>query len=517
MKLWNRSGMLAMAVVAAACSASAQEWEPLVKGDSLDGWTQRGGNATYEVKDGVVIGRTAPAQKENAFLCTDQTWSDFELEMEFKVDEGLNSGVQVRSNSDPAYKKGRVHGYQVEIDPSPRNFTGAIYDEARRAVFLKDLKDNEPARSAFKHGEWNKMYISCRGDIMKTKINGVDAVTVNDSMTSSGFIALQVHGVKTTAPLEVRWRNIRIKDWDKVAITKWESDSPFGDYEGKFADGSPLVAQVTDLGDGRFHASFMTGFETTGSKIGEADGRAETTGTVGFKGDAISGIIDNKTFTGTRADGVAFDLKPVKRWSPTLGAKAPEGATVLFDGSSLNEWQKADGSPVGWKIAENATMQIVPKTGTIETKKQFGDMELHLEFRTSLMPYARGQQRSNSGVYLQGSYEVQVLDSYSLPLADNECGGIYKVGTPKLNMSFPPLQWQTYDISFTAARWDGDKKTENARISVKHNGFLIQDNVELPDATGGAKYKGEPNHPAPLQLQEHGNEVQFQNIWVAQK
>ncbi len=517
MNRWNRSGLLAAVIMVAAGCSTAQDWEPLVKGDTLEGWTQRGGNATYEVKDGVIIGRTAPAQKENAFLCTDKTWSDFELELEFKVDEGLNSGVQVRSNSDPAYKDGRVHGYQVEIDPSPRSYTGGIYDEGRRGVFLQDLKDNEEARKAFKQGEWNKMYVSCRGDNIKTSINGVDAASVHDSMTTSGFIALQVHGVTSTTPLEVRWRNIRIKDWVKVPITRWESDSPFGDYEGNLAGGTPLVAQVIDLGDGRYKAVFRSGFETTEPPLAEAEGRKETTGTVIFKSAAGTGQIKNGTFSGTNASGETYELKATKRQSPSLEAKAPEGATVLFNGSGLDEWQKTDGSPVGWKIADNGAMQIVPGSGTIETKKPFGDAELHLEFRTSLMPYARGQERANSGVYMQGSYEVQVLDSYALPPADNECGGIYKVGKPKLNMTYPPLQWQTYDVSFKAARWDGGKKTENARISVKHNGVLIQDNVELPDATGGAKYKGEPNHPAPLQLQEHRNEVQFRNIWVSQK
>src|SRR5690606_1813000 len=111
----------------------------------------------------------------------------------------------------------------------------------------------------------------------------------------------------------------------------------------------------------------------------------------------------------------------------------------------------------------DGAMEVVTKGAHInhETKETFTDMELHLEFRTPLMPFARGQQRGNSGVYIQGSYEVQVLDSYALEGLDNECGGIYKVGAPRVNMAFPPLDWQTYDISFKAARWDGDRKVEN--------------------------------------------------------
>lgn len=491
----------------------AQEWEPLVKGDTLDGWTQRGGNASYTVKDGVITGQTAPGQKKNAFLCTNETWHNFDLELEFKVDPELNSGVQIRSESKPDYKNGVVHGYQVEIDPSPRAYTGGIYDESRRG-WLKDLKDNPEAQKAFRPNDWNRLTISARGDSIKTKINGVDAVQINDSMTTRGFIALQVHSTKTTAPMTVQWRNIRLQDWDKVAITKWESDSPFGDYEGKTSDGTPLVGQVIDLGAGRYHAKFIPGFNETHKVLAEVDGTRDVDGVVNFQSDKISGKIKDGTFAGKLAEGGDFNLKYTTRKSPTLGAKAPDGAVVLFDGSSLDAWQTAKGAPIGWKIADNGAMQIVPNSGTIESKEHFEDMQLHLEFRTSLMPFARGQQRANSGVYIQGSYEVQVLDSFGLKGADNECGGIYKVGAPKVNAAYPPLQWQTYDIDFTAAKWDGDNKTANARVTVKHNGVVVQDNIEIPDATGGAKYKGEPKHPGPLMLQDHHNEIQFRNIWV---
>jgi len=497
-----RFATLASAILIFTGCAGAQEWQPLVKGDSLEGWVKRGGNATYEAKDGMIIGRTAPG-KQNTFLCTEKTYGDFDLELEFKVDPQLNSGVQIRSESKPDYKEGRVHGYQAEIDPSPRSWTGGIYDEGRRGKYLADLSQNEEARKAFKQGEWNKLFISARGNTIRTRINDVDAVEVKDDMTSRGFIALQVHAVPSTQTetLEVRFRNVRIQDWDHVKDSTWESSSPFGDYEGKFADGKPLVAMVWDKGDGQFHTVFKDSFESK-DIISETDGALEKS--------------PESPLVGEIPDRGAFELKPVQRKSPTLGAKAPEGATVLFDGTSLDNWQTVDGRPSLWKIAENGAMEVVSqkKHTNHETKQGFGDMELHLEFRTSLMPYARGQQRANSGVYIQGSYEVQVLDSYALGGKDNECGGIYKVGAPAVNMAYPPLQWQTYDISFKAAKWDGDKKTENARITVKHNGVVIHDNIELPEATGGAKYKGEPNHPAPLVLQDHGDKIQFRNIWV---
>lgn len=502
----------ALMTLALAGTGCAQEWENLVKGDTLEGWVQRGGNATYTVKDGVITGETAPGQQKNAFLCTERTWRDFELELEFKVDPKLNSGVQVRSNSDPAYRDGAVHGYQVEIDPSERSWTGGIYDESRRG-WLANLADNEDGRNAFRQNEWNKLYVSARGDTIRTRLNDVDAVSLNDNMTSRGFIALQVHSTRSTETMRIQFRNIRLKDWDKVAITHWESESPFGDYRGQLTGGSPLVAQVIDLGAGRFRAKFLNGFDDTKNVLAEADGEGED-GVVRFESDVISGEIKDKKFTGKKADGTMFSLDYVERESPTLGAEAPEGAVVLFDGSGLGAWQKADGGEIGWKIADNGSMQVVPRTGTIESREAFGDMEMHLEFRLPLMPFARGQERANSGVYVQGSYEVQVLDSYGLEGADNEAGGIYQVGAPLINAAFPPLQWQAYDITFRAARWDGDRKTENARITVKHNGVLVQDNIELPDATGGAKYKGEPKHPGPIMLQDHRNEIQFRNIWV---
>lgn len=221
-----KMSMRLVATVAVLCWASvaaAEDWKPLFDGKSLDGWTQRGGQAKYRVEDGAIVGTSVP-NTPNSFLCTNKDYGDFVLELEFKVDKELNSGVQFRSQYlDEAREveymgkkikepKQRVFGYQCEIDPSPRAYSAGIYDESRRG-WLKDLKDNEAARKAFKPGEWNKFRIECQGDSIKTFINDVPAVDIKDGLTPKGFIALQVHGVgKREEPLEVRWRNVRIQE-----------------------------------------------------------------------------------------------------------------------------------------------------------------------------------------------------------------------------------------------------------------------------------------------------------------
>ncbi|MHC4912029.1 MAG: 3-keto-disaccharide hydrolase [Planctomycetota bacterium] len=211
-----RCAVLIVAVVC-GCTTTGQlrrvddeSWEHLFDGKTLNGWIQRGGSARYFVGDGVIVGASVP-NTPNSFLCTEKMYSDFVLELDFKVDTGLNSGVQIRSNSLKEYKNGRVHGYQVEIDPSDRAYSGGIYDEARRG-WLNDLKDNEAARRAFKSGQWNHFRIEAVRDSIKTWINGVAAADLVDSTTKTGFIGLQVHSTESKEPLYVRWRNIRIID-----------------------------------------------------------------------------------------------------------------------------------------------------------------------------------------------------------------------------------------------------------------------------------------------------------------
>lgn len=207
-------------------AADEPAWQSLFDGKTLEGWNQRGGAAKYKVEGDEIVGQSVP-NTSNSFLCTNRDYGDFILELEFKVDPALNSGVQIRSQCfDEPHKvshegkektipAGRVHGYQVEIDPSDRAWTAGIYDEGRRG-WLNDLKDNAAARQAFKQGEWNQVRVECRGDSIKTWLNGVPAADLKDGMTPSGLIALQVHGVGArTEPMEVRWRKLRIQELGK--------------------------------------------------------------------------------------------------------------------------------------------------------------------------------------------------------------------------------------------------------------------------------------------------------------
>ena len=217
-------GYLALFATAIA-AADDTAGTALFDGKTLSGWTQHGGKAKYRVENDEIVGTSVP-NTSNSFLCTDKQYGDFILTLDFKVDKTLNSGVQIRSQvfdkpttfeqdgKTKTVPAGRVHGYQVEIDPSDRAWSAGIYDEGRRG-WLNDLKNNEPARKAFKQGEWNTFKIECRGDAIKTWLNGVPAADLKDGMTPKGLIALQVHGVgERTEPLEVRWRNIRIQELD---------------------------------------------------------------------------------------------------------------------------------------------------------------------------------------------------------------------------------------------------------------------------------------------------------------
>ncbi len=188
----------------------APEWKPLFNGKNLEGWEQLNGKAKYEVEDGVIVGTTVEGSA-NSFLCTEKDYSDFELQFDVKVDPRMNSGVQIRSQSLENYKNGRVHGYQVEIDPSDRAWSGGIYDEARRG-WLSDLKDNEEGRKAFKNNEWNTYRVLCYNDMIMTWVNGVPTAMLEDDMTKEGFIALQVHSFRGDTPAQVRWKNIKIRD-----------------------------------------------------------------------------------------------------------------------------------------------------------------------------------------------------------------------------------------------------------------------------------------------------------------
>jgi hypothetical protein len=196
----------------------------------------------------------------------------------------------------------------------------------------------------------------------------------------------------------------------------------------------------------------------------------------------------------------------------TLGAKPPEDAIVLFDGKDLSSWTARDGkSHAPWPV-QDGVMTVAPRKRAIMTKESFGDFELHLEFNVPYMPEAKGQARGNSGVFLGGIYELQVLDSYGLTLQNDDCGAIYKQVIPAVNACKPPLQWQTYDVRFQKARREGDKVVKKARVTVVQNGITTIDNKEISPTAGGAD--NAEGDDGPLLLQDHHNEVQYRNIWL---
>jgi len=201
---------LLLAVPTASQAADSRGWTQLFNGKNLDGWQQKNGLAKYEAKDGCIVGTSVP-NSPNSFLCTKKDYGDFELEFEVKVDAELNSGVQIRSHSLTNYQNGRVHGYQVEI--AVGGFSGGIYDEARRGKFLNADEPTDAIRALLKKDAWNQYRVVCQGDRIQTWVNGVKVTDLKDDMTHSGFIGLQVHGVgNRTDPLEVRWRNLRLRE-----------------------------------------------------------------------------------------------------------------------------------------------------------------------------------------------------------------------------------------------------------------------------------------------------------------
>ena len=228
--LTQTSVLAFLTLVSSAFSTQAGEdgFVKLFDGKTLDGFEQHGGKAKYTVEDGEIVGTSVP-KTSNSFLCTKKPYSDFILELEFKVDPLLNSGIQIRSEvfdketviklrggKERKIPADRVHGYQVEIDPSARAWSAGIYDESRRG-WLYNLKGDKhtAAREAFKQNEWNHYRIEAIGDSIKTWINKVPAADLKDGMTPKGLIALQVHGVGNDAKKigkQVRWRNIRIKE-----------------------------------------------------------------------------------------------------------------------------------------------------------------------------------------------------------------------------------------------------------------------------------------------------------------
>jgi hypothetical protein len=294
------------------------------------------------------------------------------------------------------------------------------------------------------------------------------------------------------------------------AQPKVDADFPFqGEYAGEV--NNPTGAQkwgiqVIALGDGKFQAVYYPGglpgdgWTKDKPKV-KADGtRADDT--VTFKGGRLGGTIKDNVFTFTNFNGKEMGtLKKVERESSTIGAKPPQGAIVLFDGKTADQWEKG-------KVTKDGLLV----QGT-QTKQKFGSGTLHIEFILPYEPKERDQGRGNSGCYMQGRDEVQILDSFGLEGKNNECGAIYGIAEPIVNMCYPPMTWQTYDIEFTAAQWEGNKKTKNAVFNVvRHNGVIVHKDQEVSKVTTAAPVP-DNSEPGPIYLQDHGHQVRFRNIW----
>lgn len=292
-----------------------------------------------------------------------------------------------------------------------------------------------------------------------------------------------------------------------------------GDYHGviTYTDGTmhPMAAKVIDYGPEGYRASLLPEFDTRVEVIAVLEGdEANLQSTEGSANQATA-VIEGEMLIGVvEGDhGGIFRLKRTLRLSPTLNSPAPKDAMVLLGNGDLSAWVHPDGRPVEWTPIAGG-FQVKSGTQSAVTAQKFTNFTLHLEFRTPVMLEKRGQQRGNSGMYLQGRYEVQVLDSYGLKGENNEAGGIYEIAPPLVNMAAPPGQWQTYGVEFTAARYDAaGNKTARAQVTVKHNGVIIHDNLQLPQPTPGGIDQDE-TIPGGLFLQDHGDPVEFRNIWI---
>lgn len=441
--------LIAVFMILASCKQQGPEWKDLFNGKNLDGWVKLNGTAEYRVEDDMIVG-VSEMNTPNTFLATTETYGDFILEFDFKVDDGLNSGVQFRSLSLPEYNNGRVHGYQFEIDPSDRSWTGGVYDEARRG-WIYPMNYNPEGENAFKKGEWNSARIEAIGNSIRTWVNGVECANLLDNTTTEGFIALQVHSINNEelAGKTVSWRNIRILT-DNLEQYK-----------------TPVNSNVKQLNQ---IANTISEFEAS---------------------EGWELLWDGKTTNGWR--GAKLDEFPEKGW-------------VIEDG--ILKVLKGDGGE-----STNG--------GDIVTTKPYKNFMLKVDFRIT--------EGANSGIKYfvdtnlnkgEGSAigcEFQILDDRNHPDAKLGINGNRTLGSLYDLIAAPedkPFRSGFFNTAMVVVQgnhvehWlNGVKIVEYERNTEEWNA-LVQT----------SKYKDWPNfgnaEEGLLLLQDHGDEVWFQNIKI---
>lgn len=297
----------------------------------------------------------------------------------------------------------------------------------------------------------------------------------------------------------------------RSAYERWDDPDGFvGRYQSADAG---ITVDVLGEPAGNFRARARLAAD--GAAVGLQGFRED--GALRLIGPGIAGLLKDGTLALESSPAGAATLAPVEI-ARTGWIDRPAGATVLLDETTgLENFTAQKGGAPAWSLLPGGVMECRPGRGDVKTRETFSDFRLHLEFRVPYNPESLGQMRGNSGVFLLGAYEVQVLDSFGLDPLNNEAGGLYKVSAPSVNMAAPPLKWQSYLIDFTAPRFDAEgKKIASARATVWHNGVKVQDDVEIPHNTINAKLP-ESAKPAPIEFQDHLNRIQYRNIWVERK